>query len=274
MANYVKNKAAAVAVAFAGQSLNNAPDLANSYPTVMLSTRTTMHRYNVWLSGVPWSSLYVPPLYIDMSRCAKAAVKTVLIMVGGTTDCFNEVAGATTYATEKSYADQWRTYGGTYVIGTTTVPSTTFGTNTSVASGSNGVNTSTFAGAGTLNVVSTGNAPTSGTLKVQTAGTQATITYTGKDATSFTGCNTTAGGGVMSTGGTVRNTARQIMVDLNALVVGNAEGKFDTVVDLAADASLSLPGNATYYSDGVHWTATGASIAAGLIGPALDALVA
>lgn len=78
---------------------------------------------------------------------------------------------------------------------------------TTIAAGSNGVNTSTFAGAGVLNVASSTAFATTGSgtgaLTVATGGTPATITYTGKTSTTFTGCNTTAGGGVMSTGGAV-----------------------------------------------------------------------
>ncbi len=81
------------------------------------------------------------------------------------------------------------------------------GPSTTIAAGSNGVNVNTFAGAGTLNVVNTTTSPvpefpTAGTLAVATASGIQKVTYTGKTATTFTGC-TSAGAGVMSTGGAV-----------------------------------------------------------------------
>jgi hypothetical protein len=80
---------------------------------------------------------------------------------------------------------------------------TTQGSSTyTVAAGSNGVNVNTFAGAGTLNVNKTLGAPTAGTLTVATGSGAQTVTYTGTTANTFTGC-TSAGAGVMSTGGAV-----------------------------------------------------------------------
>ena len=60
---------------------------------------------------------------------------------------------------------------------------------TTVAAGSNGAATS----AGTLNVASTTGYPSSGQVRVAITGGTAIIAYTGKTATSFTGC-TEAGG--------------------------------------------------------------------------------
>lgn len=78
---------------------------------------------------------------------------------------------------------------------------------TTIAAASNGVNTSTFAGAGVLNVASTTGFPTAGELTIVTAGTVALVTYTGiGSATTFTGCTTVSGGGVMATGGAVAVT--------------------------------------------------------------------
>lgn len=74
---------------------------------------------------------------------------------------------------------------------------------TTVASGSNGVNVNTFAGSGTLNVGSTTNYPTSGKICVVLAGSSSVykeITYTGKGATTFTGCTTVSGSGALTTG--------------------------------------------------------------------------
>ena len=81
---------------------------------------------------------------------------------------------------------------------------------TTIAAGSNGVNVNTFAGAGVLNVASTGLStlgpnptyPSAGTLSVATGSGPQIVTYTGITATTFTGC-TSAGAGVMATGGAV-----------------------------------------------------------------------
>ncbi len=76
----------------------------------------------------------------------------------------------------------------------------------------------------------------------------------------------------------------------NDLLIGNADGAFDAVIDLACDSTLSNPGgahsgttyygsgnltdftNTTYYSDGLHWKAAGAQDAATSTAPALTAL--
>lgn len=72
-------------------------------------------------------------------------------------------------------------------------------TGTTIAAGSNGASLPQ----GTINVASTSGFPTSGTIFVVTSlGTQ-TVTYTGTNATQFTGC--LGGTGVMSTGGSVTN---------------------------------------------------------------------
>jgi hypothetical protein len=68
-----------------------------------------------------------------------------------------------------------------------------------VASGSNNVNISTFTGSGILNVLSTTGAPASGTLFVPAL--NAVITYTGTSGgNQYTGCTTTNGSGVLTTG--------------------------------------------------------------------------
>lgn len=79
---------------------------------------------------------------------------------------------------------------------------------TTVAAGSNTVNTSTFAGSGTLNVATTAPAtgpafPATGSIEVATGTSNAIIAYTGITGTTFTGCTTSSGGGVLSTGGAV-----------------------------------------------------------------------
>lgn len=83
------------------------------------------------------------------------------------------------------------------------------GQTTSVTSSSNGVNTNTFTGSGVLNVASTSGFPSSGTVIIPVSpsgGGSSLVTYTGKSATTFTGC-TLAGGqyGVLATGTIVAN---------------------------------------------------------------------
>jgi hypothetical protein len=78
---------------------------------------------------------------------------------------------------------------------------------TAVAAGSNGVNVSSFAGAGTLNVGTTVGYPSSGTLTVATGSGNRTVTYTGKTATAFTGCDAGGTAGVLATGGSVKTAA-------------------------------------------------------------------
>jgi lysophospholipase L1-like esterase len=61
---------------------------------------------------------------------------------------------------------------------------------------------------------------------------------------------------------------------LNGLVVANGDAAFDAVVDLAANPDLDDPTNTTYYADGTHPTAVGATLIADLLGVAVDALIA
>lgn len=89
----------------------------------------------------------------------------------------------------------------------------------------------------------------------------------------------TAGGSVAKVIGTTTTpsttfTAGQNtqLADLNSRVNADASDAFDQVVDLAADSLLDDAADTTYYSDGTHWTAAGASRAAALILPAVQAL--
>lgn len=97
-----------------------------------------------------------------------------------------------------------------------------------VASGSNGVDTSTFAGAGTLNVGSTAGFLSSGNLFVYVQSHIVEISYTGKTATSFTGC-TSLGSGVGSVEGSGSD---------GTLVTGAS------VIQYAADANTAVGFNA------------------------------
>jgi hypothetical protein len=76
-----------------------------------------------------------------------------------------------------------------------------FAGSTTIAAGSNGVSLPT----GTINVVTTAAAPTTGTIFVHTSTGTHAVAYTGKTATSFTGC--TGGTGTMSTGNVVNSFA-------------------------------------------------------------------
>lgn len=81
------------------------------------------------------------------------------------------------------------------------LPGNFIGTATTIAAGSNGASLPQA----TINVVSTTGFPTSGTIYVFTnQGTQ-TVSYTGINATQFTGC--TNGSGTMSTGGNVTSSS-------------------------------------------------------------------
>lgn len=60
-----------------------------------------------------------------------------------------------------------------------------------------------------------------------------------------------------------QETARQA---LNVLILNNAAGA-DAVVDVAAHANLQNTGDATYFFDGVHLTAAGYAIPAGMVAP-------
>lgn len=60
---------------------------------------------------------------------------------------------------------------------------------------------------------------------------------------------------------------------LNAAIIANADGAFDSVVNLAANASLDDPADTTYYWDGTHPTAAGAAVISTLLGAAVDSLL-
>lgn len=267
-------------VIFDGQSLNYVPSVANSYPRKLMANRGISFAV-VAQSGAAWVQLKDRVTTRLVPHTLRASM-AIVIGLGGTTDYALGTSGTNTYNSEVTWANNirngWtgagRNPSDLFIIQTTTTPAYSFGANTAVAAGSNGVNTNTFSGSGTLNVASTTNAGNTGTLKVATAGTMATITYTGKTGTTFTGCNTTSGGGVMSTGGTVRNSGYQNLFDGNALVLADASAAFNYKVDLAGDSRLSDPSNTTYYDvDGVHLTNSGAQVVADLIAPTLNTIL-
>ncbi len=59
----------------------------------------------------------------------------------------------------------------------------------------------------------------------------------------------------------------------NSAIMADASSKFDAKVDVANDVNLADPSNTTYYVDGLHWTSTGAAVAASLVIPAVRALL-
>lgn len=59
----------------------------------------------------------------------------------------------------------------------------------------------------------------------------------------------------------------------NTLVIADASNYFDGVVQVAEDSRMSDPTDTTYFSDGVHWTAAGCAVVAGLTQPVLSALL-
>jgi uncharacterized phage protein gp47/JayE len=97
---------------------------------------------------------------------------------------------------------------------------------TTVASGSNNIDVSTFTGSGVLNVASTTVSPaypTTGTINVETGNGIAVISYTGTTSTTFTGCNTIAGGvpsGILTTGGVVTPPQPVVPTVLNTISQG------------------------------------------------------
>lgn len=117
---------------------------------------------------------------------------------------------------------------------------------TTIAAGSNGQ----ALPQATINVASTTDFPTSGTLNVTTSlGTQ-TVTYTGKTATSFTGCS--GGTGTMSTGAAVTN----------------ASSRFDAAT-LTAGSGVSITngaGTVTIAATGSGGTVTSVDVSGGTTG--------
>ncbi len=94
-----------------------------SAATRLFDAHPTLARYTVTRPGFGWVALL--PLVADLNRTAKAATKSMLLMVGGTGDYQNGRTAAECYADQVSYAAAWRAAGGTHVIGSTTTPSTT-----------------------------------------------------------------------------------------------------------------------------------------------------
>ncbi len=116
---------------------------------------------------------------------------------------------------------------------------------TTVAAGSNGVNTNTFVGAQTLNVADASAFPAAGTVAITRAGlfVVAVVTYTGKGATTLTGCTLRDGSDAfaMATGDRVAND----------LVIESATAAFSA----ATDHAMGVYGNNLPRSTCVRWVA-------------------
>ncbi|MGQ0832564.1 MAG: hypothetical protein ACT4OV_12895 [Microthrixaceae bacterium] len=69
-------------------------------------------------------------------------------------------------------------------------------------------------------------------------------------------------------------TAHTERVIANELLLADPLGAFDAVVDLAGDPRLADPKGPAFAADGVHFSATGARVAADLIGPVVRSLMA
>lgn len=127
-------------------------------------------------------------------------------------------------------------------------PVTTGTASTTVAAGSNTVNTNTFTGSGTLNVAATAGFQSAGAIIVATGTTPAYITYTGTTGTTFTGCTTVSGGGVLSTGGTV-NVG---LVDAAAATTGGFVACLH-VLTLTGTGTPTIIAKVQHSADGVTW---------------------
>lgn len=180
------------AVVFAGQSLNNNPNSASSYPSQVMAGRG-LPWMNVAINSHSWTNLAVD---LGLDPFGQHAT-TIGVFLGGESDITPEGNdGATTYADLLTYVALCRVAGCGPVVFCTIPP---------------------------------------------------WVGITAGDETART--------------------------DYNALVLAAViQGDADAVVDLAAVAVLTDPSNATYYSDGLHWTQAGAAAAAAAVGPVLDTL--
>lgn len=60
--------------------------------------------------------------------------------------------------------------------------------------------------------------------------------------------------------------------DANTLIMADANGSFNYKVNLAAVAGLDDATNATYYGDGTHWLAAGATLAKDTLAPTYNTI--
>ena len=157
-------------------------------------------------------------------------------------------------------------------------------TSTTIAAGSNGQ----VLPQATINVADTSAFASSGSVVVlTTAGSQA-VTYTGKTATSFTGC--TLGTGTMATGGLVTSSGEtsafvvwtqptptlsqcaEVNLQSNTLLNGHGKGAFA----LNGASGLGTPGSTTFYASGnsIALTAFLGTFATGITGSVDPAVLA
>lgn len=270
-----------------GQSLNSAPDASgpNSLYGQILNHyagRARVERGHIpgvaWLQwkGGGWDSYY--------NYWATRAERVIFNMCGGSTDYSTTAnrTGAVCYADEGTIATNLRALGvagQVKVIGSTTNPSIDLGANTTTTAVQD---VATFTGTGVLNVVSTaikncgvynGLAYPTGNMMVATTTGVAKVHYTGSTATTYTGCNTTSGSGITSVGGACRQSNEQFRLDGNVLVLSDASGYFDRIVDYANIVNLTDPSVNQYYLDGTHPTALGQTLMFAAAQTAIDGLL-
>lgn len=107
-----------------GQSLNNIPDSASSYPSQMMVGR-----------GIPWANVAINgAAFAALTTTATtrrdpvlaSSRRSVIVLLGGEGDLVVGISGATLYATMQAYAASARTAGARKVIACTIPPSTAF----------------------------------------------------------------------------------------------------------------------------------------------------
>lgn len=114
------------ACVFDGQSLVVWPSAyhVNSFPMKMMSGRKAGYHI-VGIGGYAWTQLD-NDFSSRVAPFAKLAPVSFYLMVGGTTQIALGQSGSAVYDTEKAISDLAKAAGYTYVIGSTTTPSTTF----------------------------------------------------------------------------------------------------------------------------------------------------
>lgn len=117
------HRACPLNITFAGQSLNNTPTGANSYPNqllALLQPSIVTGSFDAWEGGISWLQFVTQP---GAYAAANAALLTIQSQVGGTTDYALGRSGAQVYADESTIAAAARAAGFNYIIGTTTTAS-------------------------------------------------------------------------------------------------------------------------------------------------------
>lgn len=106
---------------------------------------------------------------------------------------------------------------------------------TTVAAGSNG----DVLPQSTIDVVSTTGAPSAGVISFELSGGTAYVSYTGKTATSFTGCTLLRGSGTLATGDAVKAVVLATAMPYSA--IGDHAYRWTALANLRVDALSSTP---------------------------------